>query len=234
MAGNTKSPVINAYWMDRRIEGVLSVEVEDHDQLIDKATIVLEDGGRLAPTACYPEEKVVIEMGWDGQSAVLFEGLVVEGGGEHVQSGSQAKMVAYDYSVRMHRTRVNHKIAKGAKLSAVVKEIASKPEYKFKAEDIHIDLDDDPEFKRDMSEPNTTDLQFLQKLALQFQCRTFVEYNAPKGGSGERPLPVLFQVSQQDPARRRRRDALLLPRRSPVGRFPLSARCLRWRRREAR
>jgi hypothetical protein len=30
-----------------------------------------------------------------------------------------------------------------------------------------------------MCEPNTTDLQFLQKLAREYQCRVFVEYNAP-------------------------------------------------------
>ncbi|MBS1856638.1 MAG: hypothetical protein JST11_14815 [Acidobacteria bacterium] len=209
MAGNSKTPDIKITWKDRPLTEVHSVEVEDHDQLIDKATITLDDAARIAPTTAGIEETVKIEMGWDGQTAVLFEGLVVQAGGDAGQHGSKAQIVAYDLSVRMHRKHTSHPITKGTKLSDLVRQIASNPDYKFSSADINIDLDDDPEVDRDMNEPNTTDLQFLQKLAREYQCRTFVEYNAPPGGGAAGAAAQghsqfyfwsLSKIMQKDPA----------------------------------
>lgn len=206
MAGNSKAADVKIQWKDRPLTEVKSVEVEDHDQLIDKATIVLDDSARVGPTTAGIEETVKIELGWDGQTAVLFEGLVVEAGGDCGQTGSRSRLVAYDFSMRMHRKHTNHAIKKGTKLSALVKEIASKPEYKFE-KGIDVQLDEDPEVDRDMCEPNTTDLQFLQKLAREYQCRTFVEYNAPKkpgGAAGDQGRSQFYfwslsKIMQKDP-----------------------------------
>ena len=206
MAGNSKTAMVKVTWKDRPLTEVKSVEIEDHDQLIDKATIVLDDTARVGPTTAGIEETVKIEMGWDQQSAVLFEGLVVEAGGDCGQGGSRSRLVAYDYSMRMHKKHTNHAIKKGTKLSAVVKEIASK--YDFGGVNVEIAPDEDPEIDRDMCEPNTTDLQFLQKLAGEYQCRTFVEYNAPKdpkGAAGDQGKSQFYfwslsKIMQQDPA----------------------------------
>jgi phage protein D len=206
MSGNSKTAVATVTWKDRPLTGVKSVEVEDHDQLIDKATIILDDAGRIAPTTAGAEETIKIEMGWDGQTAVLFEGIVVGGGGQSGQKESQAKIVAYDFSMRMHRKHVNQSIAEKTKLSELVKKIAANPDYKFADADIHLDLDDDPVLDRNMCEPNTTDLQFLQKLAREYQCRAFVEYNAPdkaassgKSDHSQFYFWSLSKIMQKDP-----------------------------------
>ena len=131
MSANTKTADVKVQWKNRLLKEIKSVEIEDHDQLIDKATIVLDDTARIAPTTAGVEETVKIEMGWDGHTAVLFEGLVVEGSGEHAQTGSRSQIVAYDYSIKMHRTHNTQTIPKDIKLSALVTKMKGTSGHRF-------------------------------------------------------------------------------------------------------
>jgi len=178
MAEDPKAPIVKVTWQDHDISAsVLSVEIEDHDRLIDMARIVLDDHDGLGANMCYPEERVTIELGWKGESAVLFEGVVTSGGGEAGGSGQQVTMVAYDLSYRM--TRVSRPDKYEGKLSDILKKIVKE---RHKIEIGQVEPEDDHEFppEKPLIQAGQNDYDLIHDLARRYQARAFVEYNGGK------------------------------------------------------
>ena len=175
-----EQPYLDVAWQDANgiTASVLSVEVEDNDRLIDKATIVLGDPHGSAP-AFAQGQKVKITMGWGSERAVLFSGVVQDNPAAAPAGGmATTTVVAYDLSCLMHREE--HDTHHTGTLSAVVRRIVGA--YPDLAQAVHVDCDPDPEFTGDpqLRQHNLTDLRFLQWLAWRYGHRAFVEFNEDK------------------------------------------------------
>lgn len=155
---------------------VASVEVEDNDRLIDKATIVLRDPHGSAPPSLGAGDAVTVTLGWADQHAVLFEGQVVATPAQAPANGVPSlTVVAYDLSYLMHQTPKDAHHT--GTLSTIVRTIASAyPAITVKPSTIV--CDPDPDFTGDppLRQHQQTDLQFLQWLAWRYGHRAFVEY----------------------------------------------------------
>lgn len=174
-------PYLKVMWQgDHELTAsVHSVQVEDHDRLIDKATIVLGDPHGSSPSFAR-DQKIEITMGWDREHTMLFSGLVQDSPAAAPADGTPTTtVVAYDLSCLMHREQrdAHHT----GRLSAVVRQIAARyPELEAPA--ANIVCEPDPEFTGDpqLRQHNLTDLQFLQWLAWRYGHRAFVEHNDGK------------------------------------------------------
>lgn len=156
---------------------VASVEVEDNDRLIDKATIVLRDPHGSAPPSLGQGDTVTVALGWRSQHAVLFEGQIVSTPAAAPATGAPTlTVVAYDLSYLMHQDPkdAHHQ----GSLSSIVRTIASAYP-RITVDPAHIVCDPDPQFTGDpqLRQQGLTDLQFLQWLGWRYGHRAFVEYN---------------------------------------------------------
>ncbi|HEY3141546.1 MAG TPA: hypothetical protein VGJ86_10480 [Acidimicrobiales bacterium] len=168
---------------------VVSAEVEDHDRMIDKATVVLDDPNGIAAAAAYPGTAVIVELGWEDESAVLFHGLV-ETSQSCVGGGAgKTTVVVYDDGILMHRDR-RRKSYTGL-LSSVVDEVLARYGSKFSVKN---KPDPNPEFtdKRKLVQANLTDYEFLNQVALYYGARSFVEWDS------ELQSPVYWFVSNKE------------------------------------
>ncbi len=172
-------PYLKVMWKrDHEITAsVVSVDVEDHDRLVDKATIVLRDPHVSAPNIDRNDE-LEVTLGWQGEHAVLFSGRVVDTPGSAPATGTPTvTLVAYDRSYAMHvqHTDAHHE----GRLSTIVQTVASRYGADVVVAPATIVCDPDPQFTGDpqLRQLNLTDLQFLQWLAWRYGHRAFVEYN---------------------------------------------------------
>jgi hypothetical protein len=177
MAGDL--PLVKVVWQDDRelTASLLSVQIEEHDRLIDKATVVIADPHLSAPEFA-ADQPLVITLGWEQEHAVLFSGLVIDAKGTAPADGvATITIVAYDLSVLMHREPC-HDSHEGA-LSKIVGTIVDKYP---KTPPGQVLCDPDPTFEADppLIQHNLTDLQFLQWLAWRYGHRAFVEVNDGK------------------------------------------------------
>jgi hypothetical protein len=155
---------------------VASVEIEDHDRLIDKATIVLRDPHVSAPNLARNDE-IEVTLGWESEHAVLFSGRVVADPQQAPATGVPiVTIVAYDPSYSMHEQKHDENLT--GSLSGIVYTIASRYPL-VNADKKNIICDPDPQFTGDppLRQHNLTDLQFLQWLAWRYGHRAFAEYN---------------------------------------------------------
>lgn len=157
---------------------VRAVDVEDHDRLIDQATIVLNDPSMTAAEVPREGQHVLIELGWSSAHAVVFEGVVFR---VHVQAsgdGSQRiTLTAFDLSYLL-RCRPPQPANHVGTLSSILRAIVTQ----VPADGItvgQIELDPDPEFTAatPLRQTNQTDWDFILQLADRYGCRAFVEYN---------------------------------------------------------
>jgi len=173
-------------YIDVKVEGtsiaarVHTVEIEDNDRLIDKATIVLDDPAGDGANVFIEGQKVTVDMGWMEEYATLFEGQIknpenqTSGG-----SGHQNKIVAFDLSDLLMRGQPKTRNLTG-KLSAILALILG--DYSaITADPANIKPDPDKEFTAPpLRQVNRLDWQFIQDQAEQFGARAFVEYNNGK------------------------------------------------------
>lgn len=158
---------------------VRSIEVEDHDRLIDKAVVVLNDPKGSASEAPREGNTLLVDLGWGGNHAVLFEGEVTQIASQ--DAGCDPKTVtltALDLSYRLRKrpfTATNHV----GKLSAIVQRIVSR-DPATGVQVGQIEPDPDPEFTDDapLRQSTQNDWDFIVEVARRYNCRTFVEYNA--------------------------------------------------------
>ena len=156
---------------------VASLEIEDDDRLIDRATIVVDDPNRPYTDLVHEGMKVRIDMGWGTKHAILFEGLVISLTGECRRDGRRlATINALDLSHKMNREQrtENHEGA----LSVILKKLVERSEHGGQIKVGEIRIDPDPVFSLPpLRQHNETDWRFIQRLAGLYHARAFVEFN---------------------------------------------------------
>ncbi|MFN7997428.1 MAG: hypothetical protein U0Q18_27675 [Bryobacteraceae bacterium] len=153
-------------------DAVASVEVEDHDRLIDQATILLRDRVGASHDVVAQGQRVKIEMGWDDSHAVIFEGIVQRASSSPGGDAREQTVVAYDMSSKMHIHPDKRQTRGPGNLDGIVRAIVGS--YGIPVGDIQ--ADPNPHFEQLTPGP-VTDWQFLQMLAVRYRARAFVEYN---------------------------------------------------------
>ncbi|GGS77843.1 hypothetical protein GCM10010156_40800 [Planobispora rosea] len=172
------TPYLDITWQGNRklSASALEVRVEDHDRLIDQATLTLSDPAGTGAATVQPGQRLTIDLGWDGEHAVIFEGLVAETRAQAPQGGPQVvTVVARDLSQLMQRERRPHEDYHGT-LGSVVRAVAARhPEIPIG----QVACDPDPSFPEDrpVRQHDQTDYEFLLTLAQRYGARFFVEYN---------------------------------------------------------
>src|ERR1051326_3027945 len=125
---------------------VTYLDVEDHDRLIDRAAVVLDDPKGAIGDVPREGQSVTIELGWLTEHAVLFEGdiirVVTEGYGPVAR---RVTLIALDPSYRLMQLAPKTRDHKGS-LSSIFQAIVS--EYGLPIGQIQ--LDPDPSFTDDV------------------------------------------------------------------------------------
>lgn len=160
---------------------VRAVTIEDNDRLVDEATLTFDDPGDKGAAFLAPDKTLTIDLGWDGEHAVLFEGLVVD---RHSVAGADGKksltIVARDLSQKMGKN-VNGEALKPALLESIVQQVAKRNNWTGDLAKITCDPNPQLTDTSDLTnQVNETDYQYLQRLAARYGARAFVEYNDGK------------------------------------------------------
>jgi phage protein D len=151
------------------------VDVEDHDRLIDRATVVLDDPFGAVGDIPREGQALQVELGWVSEYAVLFDGditrVVTEARGSLER---RVTLVALDISYRLMQGAPKTRDHTGS-LSSIMKAIVA--EYSLPVGQVQ--LDPDPSFTDDLPlrQTNQKDWAFIQDLAHRYRARAFVEYN---------------------------------------------------------
>lgn len=168
---------------------VVEVDIEDHDGLIDKVEIVLLDPGEFTSELPREGQRVVVDLGWQEEHAVLFEGVVSEACVRARGAGQQqVQLTAYDLSYLLKRrtpTPTNHV----GPLSTILREIVERdPSTGIVVG--QIEPDPDPEFddRQPLRQTGQSDWDLIAEMAARYRSRAFVEYN--EGASRFYFLPV--------------------------------------------
>ncbi len=160
---------------------VQSLRIEDHDRLVDEATIVLSDPDALGSATLSENQKVRITMGWESEHAVLFEGMIRTPASAATSASRRTSIIAHDLSFGMtidRQTRPHEGTLKDVVGTVVFN-------YGFDDENI-VTPDPSPTFdltNNRLNQADTTDWDFVQRLADRYRCVAFVEFN----GDSRRP-----------------------------------------------
>jgi phage protein D len=177
--GRERVPTVEVIWQKRDASAaVLAVEVEDDDRLADKAEVVYES--RTACASFREGQELTIKLGWDGEAAVLFHGVIVQLKGEAGEDGRErARVTALDLSTRLHRAAKTAQF-EGGKLSEIIQTIVAA--YGLELGTITCEPDTVFTPQTPLRQTNLTDLAFLQELARRYGARAFLEVidNVPK------------------------------------------------------
>ena len=156
-----------------------SLDVEDHDRLTDKATIVLDDNTGLLGDASFEGLEVRLTLGWGpDDKETIFEGVVTSARVIAHPGGQRVEMTALDFTYRMTRRAFNPaEWAPGERLSEVLKRIAGRAEYGVKEKQIE-PADDLKRTERTLiGSPNVNEWEFVLKQAEAQGCLAFVEFD---------------------------------------------------------
>jgi hypothetical protein len=152
------------------------VEVEDDDRLTDRAQIEFE--GFVAGATLADQQKVTVEIGWQGEHAVIFEGLITQvqdlAGANGVH---RTRVTALDLSSKMNITAVPH-TWNDSTLTDHITQLVTPYGIAIKT----VEANPDPTLtpQHPITATAQTDLVFLQELGRRYGCRCFVEYNDGK------------------------------------------------------
>ena len=107
------TPFLEVKFDGKNVEPLVrSVTVEDNDRLVDETTLTFDDPDGKGADLFVPDKTLTVDLGWDGEHAVLFEGVVVD---RHSVAGADGKrsltIVARDLSHRMGQN-VKHGVLK--------------------------------------------------------------------------------------------------------------------------
>lgn len=161
---------------------VESIDVEDHDLAIDRASIVFDSGDDVAKVV-REQSKVQINLGWTSENALIFEGIVAGVKAQAAGTGTQRVTVtAYDMSYLLKQQQSKDRVFSSGKLSDALKTILN--DYSGIAVDAkNIALDPDPPLtpgKPWRKTSGTSDWDFIQEAAAKWRARAFVEVNNNK------------------------------------------------------
>jgi phage protein D len=161
-----------------------SIDVEDHEFLTDKATILLDDHTGVLAHASFEGLELRVRLGPnETTSETIFEGVVASARAVTSREGPQVELTALDFTYRMSRNRPQGPPPwdKGEKLSDVIKQIVD-PAKNYGISIIsekQIAPTVDVTFTKDnpLSQGNKSDAAFIQHLADRYNCRSFVEFD---------------------------------------------------------
>ncbi len=163
---------------------LVSIEVEDNDQWIDRATIVVDDPHRKYLQNAREGLILTVDLGWK-KHAVIFEGVVAKADSISGPKGQkQTQIVALDLSCLLERRRQDKAEDHEGTLGVILEKLLGRPEYKGKIQKgtIEIEKDDDKEPTYTTRNPlrqaaGQSDWKLIQRLAKLYDARAFVEYN---------------------------------------------------------
>ncbi len=172
-------PYIQVFLPDEQKDitaSVRSLRVEDHDRLVDEATIVLSDPDAIGASTSSENQSVQITMGWENEHAVLFDGVIRSPAAAATPGERRTTLIAHDRSYGFtidRRTKVSH--------VGTLKEVISHVAFNYGFDDKNI-LPPEPQPKFDdrnnrLYQVDQTDWDFLQELAAKYNCVCFVEFN---------------------------------------------------------
>lgn len=185
-----------------RLEGIdissdiLSVDVEDHDRLTDKATFVMDDPTETTGEVPREGQTVTVDIGWSTEHAVLFEGVIYN---VQVRAQGNARqriiITAFDLSYRLKR-RPSHPVDHTGTLSNILSTMITS-DSSIGITVGQIEPESDPQFTEQLPLRQTiqTDWDFIQELGCRYGCRAFVEYNNDASQFYFIPLARLLQGS---------------------------------------
>jgi hypothetical protein len=155
---------------------VRSVEIEDGDRAIDKATIVLDDPVEIASHAFRENATVKIDLGWADQHNVMFEGVIIR---PRVESAARQPHVvtleAYDLSYKLQGPTNTAEFT--GTLSSILQRIMTAGSYGIVPGQISPDPDRTYTATAPLRQVNRRDWDFIQDVARLENSRAFVEYN---------------------------------------------------------
>lgn len=159
---------------------VWSINVEDYDRAIDKATLVMDDPGSTNSDVLREGALVSIEMGWESERAAVFEGLVTHVEPSAAQGNRRVTLVAYDLSYRLHAIR-KPEAKHAGKLDKILSDLVAPSGIEVGA----VKVDPMPEIgeRKAVPQGDRTNWQMIQWFAGRYHARAFVEVNATDGDS---------------------------------------------------
>lgn len=153
------------------------VEVEDHDRLIDRAVVELDDPAGLASNTSREGHTLLVELGWTGAFATVFEGEITrveirEDGCEP----SRVRFTALDFASRIQKRRFEATDHVGS-LSSIVRAIMTRlPDVGVTV--AQIEPTADPSYVATAPLRQTQDdWAFITEQGRRAGCLAFVEYN---------------------------------------------------------
>jgi phage protein D len=160
---------------------VRAVTIEDNDRLVDEANLTFDDPDGNGANLFAPDKTLTVDLGWDGEHAVLFEGVIVD---RHPVAGANGKrslsVVARDLSHRMSQ-EVKASEFEPALLESIVRKVATRNNWTGDLAKITCDPNPQLTEKNELTKQvNETDYHYLQRLADRYGARAFVEYNDGK------------------------------------------------------
>jgi phage protein D len=175
---------------------VSKIDVEDHEYLTDQATIVLDDHVGLLADASFEHLRVRITLGWQAQRAEIFEGEVASSRPITQRDGYRLELTALDLGDRLKRhTPDAHSWHDGQTIAGVITDILGHPTGHGDGPGVEpgqIEPPNDVRFADDrrLLQANISDLDFIQQLADNHDCRAFVEFDAKDQKSKLHFLPI--------------------------------------------
>ncbi|WP_432949912.1 hypothetical protein ACQPXM_17710 [Kribbella sp. CA-253562] len=158
---------------------VQSVDVEDHDRLTDKATVVLDDNTGVLADASFEGLEVRITLGWKAQRAKIFEGVVSAARVIAAPGGQRIELTALDFTHRMSKHTPTEPVVwnRGETLTKVLTDIVTRAEYRIKVGQIEPTEELTFDKTRALRQANVNDWAFVLDLAERQNCLAFLEFD---------------------------------------------------------
>ncbi|MGY1694623.1 hypothetical protein ACI780_06870 [Geodermatophilus sp. SYSU D00814] len=157
---------------------VRSVDIEDHDRLTDKATVVLDDDTGLLADLSFEGLVVRLAVGWQAEQAPIFEGVVTSTRVLAQPTGQRVELTALDFTYRMTlRPYQPGEWQPGEKLSAVLGRIVGRPEYRITARQIEPADDVTMSTTRPVAHAGLNEWEFVLDQARRQGCLAFLEFD---------------------------------------------------------
>ncbi|MEV0248484.1 hypothetical protein AB0H76_17935 [Nocardia sp. NPDC050712] len=158
---------------------VASVDVEDHDRLTDKATVILDDNTGVLADASFEGLELRLTLGWQAHPAMIFEGVVSAARVIAAPGGQRIELTALDFTHRMSKhTPAEPKVwNNGETLEQVLTEIVSRAEYRITP--LQIEPTENTTFSKTdpLRQANVNDWAFVLGLAERQNCLAFLEFD---------------------------------------------------------
>jgi phage protein D len=163
-------------------EQVWSLDLEDVDRGSDKVTLIMDDPDSTSSDALQEGEFVRVELGWETEYALAFEGIVRQVRSV-AQGTSRVEVVAYDLSTRL--TMGSRPLSR--QHEGTLEEILAAILERHSIPMGSVQIDPMPSWPDAGGEPllqqNKNDWEFIQDLAEEYRARAFVEVNAAEDDS---------------------------------------------------